>query len=204
MMVGIKCLTWRPVFTVFAETCLQLRISHDALLNNALRSFGGHDLFVRLRQQPCFPLLRLLVRRLRQNAAAAIAVRSAVTDRVSEAWPLMAQPGRSMWRRNPWLFPTLSPEPERLRDHLWAHGFDATRGASNLVSVPAPEGHSSPVRAERLMKEILYLPLHPSAKPRELQRLAGVIRTFAETAHETDSSSVAEHDLIHDLQPRLR
>jgi dTDP-4-amino-4,6-dideoxygalactose transaminase len=100
-------------------------------------------------------------------------------QRVKAAYPDLPHPGHAMTHCKPWLFPTLSPEPERLMKHLWRHGFDATRGSSNLVCAPALEGRPAPRYAEQLMKEVLYLPLHPAATPAELDRMADVLLKFA-------------------------
>ena len=84
----------------------------------------------------------------------------------------------------------LTSEPERLMRHLWTRGFDATCGASNLLYVPAPQGRSSPANAMRLMAEVLYLPLFPSATTREMQEMASAVREF-----ETAPSSPRERSL---------
>jgi hypothetical protein len=63
--------------------------------------------------------------------------------------------------------------------HLWANGFDATRGASNLVHVPGT--------SKEFMREVLYLPLFPTAREDDWRRMARVIRAFEDQARLTDS-----------------
>jgi dTDP-4-amino-4,6-dideoxygalactose transaminase len=180
-MTAMKFVGMRPVFQTFVALCKWRGWDHDRTLGTALRAFSGGDLFVRLRQQPSVPLLRTLERRLRQPAAKPIADRIAVVRAVTTAFPDLNRPGANAAHHTHWLFPMLTPEPERLMHHLWSKGFDATCGASNLLSVPAPEGRPAPVHAMRLMAEVLYLPLFPSATTREMQEMANAVRDF-ETA----------------------
>jgi dTDP-4-amino-4,6-dideoxygalactose transaminase len=180
-MTAMKFVGMRPVFQLFVAVCKWRGWDHDKTLGTALRAFSGGDLFVRLRQQPSVPLLRTLERRLRQPATKPIAERIAVVHVVTTVFPDLSRPGANAAHHTHWLFPMLSPEPERLMHHLWAKGFDATCGASNLLYVPAPDGRPAPVHAMRLMTEVLYLPLFPSAATREMQEMANAVREF-ETA----------------------
>lgn len=193
-MSAIKWVTYRPVFLIFVAACRRLGRDHDATLGTALRVFGRGDLFVRLRQQPSAPLVRTLERRLRQPAAKPIASRVAVMETVKAAYPQLPHPGGGMPHHKHWLFPTLTPEPERLMRHLWRHGFDATRGASNLTCVPVPDGHPVPANAQRLMAEVLYLPLYPSATSGELRRMARVIQEFGPASPANDAAARAASD----------
>ena len=177
-MTLVKGVVARPVFRLFVAGCRWLGRDHDKTLGTALRGFAHGNLFARLRQHPGAPLLRTLRRRLGQPSLKPIAQRVAVVDAVSAAYPTLARAGASAEHHTHWLFPMMTPEPDALMHHLWDHGYDATRGASNLVSVPAPEGWPVPVCAERLMMNVLYLPLCPSASPQQMQRMAAVIRDY--------------------------
>jgi perosamine synthetase len=189
-MTAMKVVGLRPVFQAFVALCKSQGWDHDRTLGTALRSFSGGDLFARLRQQPSLPLLRTLDRRLRQRAAKPIAQRVAVVAAVTSEFPELNRPGAGAAHHTHWLFPMLTPEPERLMHHLWTKGFDATCGASNLLYVPAPEGRPAPANARRLMAEVLYLPLFPSATTREMQMMASAVREF-----ETAPSSPRERSL---------
>jgi perosamine synthetase len=177
-MAMIKALTIRPVAGLFAMACGWFGLDHDQMVGTALRSFGGGDLFARLRQQPSAPLLRVLDRRLRQSAAPSVAQRVAIVAAVTAVFPDLRRPGADAANHTHWLFPMLTPEPERLMRHLWARGYDATRGASNLLCVPAPPGRPAAAQAGRMMDEVLYLPLYPSATPAEMHAMAQAVRDF--------------------------
>ena len=175
-MMLIKGLTARWVFQLFVGFCRLRGLDHDKTLGTALRAFGKGDLFARLRQQPSLPLLRMLHRRLRQSALKSIAERVAIVETVTSEYPELNRPGADAMHNTHWLFPMMTSQPEQLMHALWATGFDATGGASNLVSVQAPAGRPAPVQAERLMAEVLYLPLYPSASTSEMRAMARAVR----------------------------
>jgi perosamine synthetase len=182
-MMILKAITFRAVFGLFVRFCRMRGLDHDETLGTALRAFSKGDLFARLRQQPSVPLLRMLQRRLRQSSAESVAERVAIVDVVTSEFPELNRPGADAPRHSHWLFPMLTPQPEETMHQLWARGFDATCGASNLISVKAPAGRAAPVQAERLMEEILYLPLYPSSSASEMREMARVVR---ELEHEPD------------------
>ena len=182
-MVAIKTVAIRAVFNAFVGICRMRGVDHDRTLGTALRAFGKGDLFARLRQQPSVPLLRMLHRRLRQSAVKSVAERVAIVELVTSEFPELDHPGADASHHSHWLFPMLTSQPVELMHELWARGFDATCGASNLVSVKAPEGRAVPVQAERLMDEVLYLPLYPSSSAEEMRAMARAVR---ELEHEPD------------------
>ena len=177
-MIGIKAAAVRPIFNLFEGMCRLLGRDHDRILGNALRGFSHGDLFVRLRQQPCIPMLRLLDRRLRQPPLAAVAARVAVVRAVTAEFPDIPRGGAKASHHSHWLFPILVPRPAALMHQLGRSGFDATRGASNLCCVPAPAGRTAPRSAQRLMDQVLYLPLCTTASPEEMRLMARVVRAY--------------------------
>jgi dTDP-4-amino-4,6-dideoxygalactose transaminase len=187
-MVLLKAVTIRAVFDLFVRICHLRGLDHDKTLGTALRAFSKGDLFARLRQQPSVPLLRMLRRRLRQSAVESVAERVAIVDVVTSEFPELNRPGADAALHSHWLFPMLTSQPQELMHQLWARGFDATCGASNLISVKAPAGRTVPVQAERLMEEVLYLPLYPSSSASEMREMARAVR---ELEHEPDRTHAA-------------
>jgi perosamine synthetase len=180
-MVVLKAVAAYPVFQAFIAISRLARKDHDVMLGTALRGFKHGDLFERLRHQPSVPLLRTLARRLRQPLDVEIAERVAVVQAVAREYPELERPGVDAAHHTHWLFPMMSPEPEQLKQHLWAKGFDATCGASNLLSVPAPAGRPVPESAERFMRDVLYLPLYPSSAAKDMQAMARVVKDYERT-----------------------
>jgi dTDP-4-amino-4,6-dideoxygalactose transaminase len=187
-MLVLKAVAIRAVFNAFVRICRVRGVDHDKTLGTALRAFSKGDLFARLRQQPSVPLLRMLHRRLRQSAVTSVAERVAIVDVVTSEFPELDHPGADASHHSHWLFPMLTSQPVELMHELWARGFDATCGASNLVSVKAPDGRAVPEQAERLMDEVLYLPLYPSSSEAEMRAMARALR---ELEHEPDRTHAA-------------
>ena len=187
-MMLLKAVTFRAVFGLFVRICHLRGLDHDKTLGTALRAFSKGDLFARLRQQPSVPLLRMLRRRLRQSALESVAERVAIVDVVTSVFPELDRPGAEAAHHSHWLFPMLTSQPQELMHQLWERGYDATCGASNLVSVKAPVGRAVPEQAERLMDEVLYLPLYPSSSADEMRAMAHALR---ELEHEPDRTHAA-------------
>jgi dTDP-4-amino-4,6-dideoxygalactose transaminase len=63
-------------------------------------------------------------------------------------------------------------------EHLWANGFDATRGRWSLYAVPAPDPDRRAVEAEEVMSQVVYLPVYPEVSRSDLERLAGAVEAY--------------------------
>ena len=119
----------------------------------------------------------MLGRRLRQPLDAPIAERVAVVHEVRgriRSWRVR------VWMRGHhthWLFPVMSADPEKLKQHLWREGFDATCGASNLLS-RAGAGWASAARAGRAFHARRVVPAARilGAAERDMQAMARVVR----------------------------
>ena len=177
-MVLLKSLASRAVFDMFVGLCRVRGRDHDTAIGTALRAFSKGDLFARLRQQPSWPLLRMLERRLGQSATHAISQRMAIVATVTSEFPELDRPGVNAGHHTHWLFPMLAPKPDALLRAMWKSGYDATCGASNLICVLAPDGRTEPVQSQRLMAHVLYLPLYPSATADEMRGMARAVRAL--------------------------
>ena len=154
------------------------------MIGGALRGFPGPRLFVQLRQQPSYSLLALLHRRLTTYDPRRIERRRAVAERLAALLPGLDRPGRAAQAHTHWIFPVRHADPDGLMRHLWARGFDATRGASSLHVVDTPPERPEAVAAHagRAMREIVYLPVVPDLGPEPLERLATAVRAFDKAA----------------------
>jgi perosamine synthetase len=175
-MAAIKAVSHRSLFSAFVRWCQLTGRDHDRTLGVALRGFARGNLIERLRRQPSVPQLRLLARRLRQPVAPDVAKRVAIVDSVVAAFPDLPRPGTRALVHTHWLFPITSARPDDLVRALWHHGYDATRGASNLVCVPVHDGGAPPAGARALLANVLYLPLAPDVTPDETRRMAADLR----------------------------
>jgi perosamine synthetase len=174
----LKLLSYRPVFSLFYRGCRLAGASHDAIISGSVRGFAGPGFFGRIRQRPSFPLLALLARRLKRCDSQGIEDRAALARLAIGLMPTVERPGdRAPWHTH-WVFPIQEDEPEMLIPSLWARGFDATRGASSLcvVDPPADRPEMEPAQARRAFSRLLYLPVHPGLRGRDVERLAQAVQ----------------------------
>jgi perosamine synthetase len=173
----LKLLSYRPVFSLFYQGCRIAGASHDAVISGSVRGFAGPDFFGRIRQRPSLPLLALLARRLKGDGRG-IEDRAALARLAIGLMPSVERPGdQAPWHTH-WVFPIQEDEPEMLIPSLWARGFDATRGASSLCVVDPPKDRpeTEPSRARRAFSRLLYLPVHPGLRRRDIERLARAVQ----------------------------
>jgi perosamine synthetase len=174
----LQLLTTPALFTAFAFLCKFAGTNHDKIISSSVRGFAGGELFTKLRQQPAYPLLALLERRITHFSQQHVAERIAIAKSVLQSFPQLEQPGQQATNHSHWVMPILSAAPDELVQHLWQHGFDATRGASSMMAVPLHNGNENPGDAALTMQHILYLPMHPAMKATEIQRLVRALIEF--------------------------
>jgi dTDP-4-amino-4,6-dideoxygalactose transaminase len=72
-----------------------------------------------------------------------------------------------------WALPLCCDDPEATVRRLWAAGVDASRTASSMALITAPE--RAPPVAAALMATLLYLPQHPAFNAATLRRVAQAV-----------------------------
>jgi perosamine synthetase len=181
---GLKLLTYRPLFGGFAAACRLAGRNHDEIVSAAVRGFAGAAFFQRIRQQPGYPLLALLERRLKRFDRRSIEERTAVAETAISLLGEIPRPGTGATGHTHWIFPVLVTEPERFARHLWKHGFDATRGASSLYAVDCDDSSArlGAPEAAAAMRQVVYLPVYPGVTVAEMERLASAIAEFPSAA----------------------
>lgn len=168
-------------FGLFYRACRLLDTSHDDVVNHSIRGFSGPAFFHEIRHRPSRPMLALLRRRLEGFDGRAVAARRSAAHRAIELAPDVPRPGTHALEHTYWTFPVRAPDPDALCEHLWSHGFDATRGKWSLYTVPAPPRgkHAPAAEAEACMKEVVYVPVvHPCMTDGALRRLADALRKW--------------------------
>ncbi len=185
---GVKLVTRPTAFGLLARACRWLGADHDTVINQSLRGFAGPDFFSQIRQRPSYPLLVLLERRLRSFDVSRIERRRNTAAKARASMPTTVQVGARARCHSHWVFPVSSARPDALMRHLWAHGFDATRGRSSLAVVDPPLGHPEleATTSERAMARIVYLPVHPQVSAGDLARLGRLVTDF-ETGSRTEA-----------------
>lgn len=171
----------RPLaYGLLARVCEMVGRDLDHLVNGAVRAFpvSGEGLIYRIRRRACAPLLALLARRLRTFDSGRLARRARSGERVSRRLPAtVGHPGGLAPSRTHWLFPVVVPDPERLVSSLRLKGFDASRVTSNIAPVPAPSDlpRSTTGEADRMMSNLVFLPVYPEIPDENLDLLADAV-----------------------------
>ena len=172
-------LSWRPIFSLWTSMLRLAGIDYDALISRSVRGFGGSGFLAKIRRQPCSALLALLERRLKTYSQQRIDERRQLALQALGLLPNVTIPGRDNPSHTFWVFPILCDEPQELRRHLIACGFDATRGASSMSVVePHDPAHQRALQAEQDLGRLLYLPVYPGLAAGDLKRLAEAIAGF--------------------------
>jgi dTDP-4-amino-4,6-dideoxygalactose transaminase len=141
-------------------------------------------------------LLALLERRLQTYSQQRIDQRQKQARQALELLPYVSIPGRGNPSHTFWVFPILCDQPEELRQHLIACGFDATRGASSMcVAEPRDASHPPAHQTARDLSRLLYLPVYPGLAVADLERLAEAIAGFGAELVEQETPQAQEESL---------
>jgi perosamine synthetase len=134
--VIVKLLYQPLLYGFFCRLCRRLGTSHEQLTER--RRAASADQTGANRQQPSAPLLALLARRLQRFHPTLIEQRIQVACSALRLMPTIWHPGAQAAEHSYWVFPICVERPEQLQSHLWQHGFDATRVATQLAVVEPP------------------------------------------------------------------
>jgi len=180
--VVLKFLTWHPVYSLLIGTAASLGTDYDRLLSQSVRGFDATQLFVQLRRRPCRAMIDLLHNRLAHPARHWMEQKTKLAGRYDELLPVPVRVGSQASFPARWVLPIVSRDPQRLQIRLVRLGFDATRRASQLSVVAAPDDHPqwTATRTHTWLENLLFLPLHPALRDSH-------IRTIAETIHDIES-----------------
>lgn len=165
----------RPIYGIFVALCNLLGTTHEQIIGRNVRGFAGSDFFSQMRQRPSLALLALIRRRLKRFDPVKIIERQRLAERVIARLPDECLLGKDANNHSFWVFPISSKNPDGLVRFLWKRGFDATRGQSSMVVV----GDSMKVpEAIKAYKKLLYLPIYPEVRDRDIEKLLDAIQDF--------------------------
>jgi dTDP-4-amino-4,6-dideoxygalactose transaminase len=168
------------VYPVILRMITQLGHDHDAFINGSVRGFSGDGFFEKIRKQPPPALIGLLNWRLKHIREDHCDERASMGTLIHHFLPdSIKLLGSRSGHHTHWLTPIICDDPTALIKDLFQQGFDATRGCSSLIPVPAPEGFPEPKRAFLAFERLVYLPVFPPAGLRGAERLAAVLRQHA-------------------------
>jgi perosamine synthetase len=166
----IKILTGKRTAAITRYVVERIWGDFDSLATSAVRGFSSSDLLRQLRRRPSVPLLMLLRRRWRTYDTSRIDARTALGRNLDSRIGHTHSESHSYW-----VYPLFVDNPIALRDRLRAAGFDATCQARMTV-VPAVDDSRVPTVANRLWKQVLFLPWYPDLPLDAVNDMAELIR----------------------------
>lgn len=152
------------------------KIDADVAIGAAARGFKPGDLIAQISHRPSPRLLAVMARRLALHPRASWRRANATRLRASLR-PEVYSPGGHAIDHAFWLFPILVLNASDVIAALRAEGFDATRGATSMRVIAG--GHTP--NSSRLLEHVVYLPLSPSLRPRDIARMAVIVNRAALT-----------------------
>lgn len=141
------------------------------------RGFAAEFEIDQYRRRPPVPMLRLLHRRLRRFSESLLKRRGELGRRLRERiLPTVAWPGDAAGYHDHWVFPVLTDDPVSLAARLRSAGFDTARPNSLCaVTPPSDRPELRAVNAERLLDQIVFVPMYAALTNRALDRLADAL-----------------------------
>ncbi len=172
----LKILGGKLAFGIFVRACRLLGKDFDEVLNGSIRNFPEDEFFASLREQPSFPLLRLIARRLRSYRNEDLDRRAARGALLASLLPLEHCPGTAASAHSYWVFPLRVDDPPRIVAGLREAGFDSTADSS-MQPVEATDGRpeAAPETARTLLKSAIFLPLYGEIPESEIHRMASLL-----------------------------
>ena len=176
---GAKLLTGRRTFATLLKALAWAGVDADAWIQNTVTGFRAKGFLQAIRRQPCAANIALMERRIQDfdrtrahhqrerglNLAASL----------GEHLPVAGDPTTHTFD----LFPLRLGNPKTVQAALRKASFDATMRGS-MTAAPCPDPSATVSGANRLLNEILFLPLYPAIPEAELDRMASVVRECAD------------------------
>lgn len=152
------------------------KIDTDVAIGAAARGFKPGDLIAQISHRPSPRLLSVMARRLTLHPRSSWRRANATRLRAALRSDVYC-PGAHAIDHAFWLFPILVLNAPDVISALRAEGFDATRGATSMRVIGG--GHTP--NAGKLLERVVYLPISPGLRPRDIARMAAIVNRAAAT-----------------------
>ena len=174
---GAKLLTCRRAFATLLKALAWAGVDADAWIQNTVTGFRAKGFLQAIRRQPAN--IALMERRIqdfdRTRAHHQRERGRYLAESLGKQLPVAGDPTTHTFD----LFPLRLGNPETVQAALRKAGFDTTMRGS-MTAAPCPDPSATVSGANRLLNEILFLPLYPAIPDTELARMANVVRQCAE------------------------
>ena len=181
----LKAIADQPVvYGLIATACTRIGGNFDDFVSWLLRGFGNGEHWLRqIRYRPSSAMLAVMHRRLmqtRHKVANSVAERRRRCEQLHQVLAGSSNVVTPVFRNNPnhayWLYPILVDDPDAMCRYLRNGGYDATRGASQLLCIGSAD--LCP-QASRLLRQAVYLPISsPALNGPEITRLGKLLQSW--------------------------
>lgn len=168
------------IYPLIVKLLKKRSIDYDSYIHRLSRSFPGTDFFAGIRQQACFPLLKLLDYRFETYPFQNIDARTEKGKYLHRNLPESFRfPGQHAFRQTYWAFPVLTAETQRVIAGLRAEGFDATTKNSLIIVGSTGDVATKTLQNVQILQDqLVFLPLYPELPMEELDKMIGCLRKF--------------------------
>lgn len=173
---AMKAISPRWIYGGLIRCCGWLGKDYDRILNSAVRGFPGSGV-ERFRTRPSAPLMATMRRRFRRFHPQRIEWQTHLGRRLTaQIADEVSVLGTAAAHHHYWVYPVLTEQPAEMISALRQAGFDATQGQSLcVVSTPTDRPDVTTAEAERMLREIVYLPMYPALTEAAVDRMAEVL-----------------------------
>ncbi len=165
----------KRIFPIIIKLIQKRGKDYDLVLHDLSRSFPNDDFFHQIRKRSSFPLLKFMHYRFKTYDFSKIEMRIERGNFLVRNLPQsLIFPGEISIHQTYWVFPILSSKPKELVSILAKAGFDATN-RSSLKVVSSNKNNAGLImpNADRILNQIIYLPLYPEMPLNEFVRMQG-------------------------------
>lgn len=178
---ALKALLSRPAFGLVAWWFGRRGRDYDAAVSDGVRDVAKQKTPKQLRRRCSTGLLRLMVRRLRQDVGTELAERTRLGRAMGQAIGDAAlQPGGAAANHDYWVFAAVVENPAACIAALRRVGFDAANlPRSEAVAPPTGRPRLRARVAEALLQRLIVLPCYPGMPLAAVERAAATLRDAA-------------------------
>lgn len=171
--IVIHFLSSPKIFPLVIKLLKRKGIDYDTYIHTLSRSFPNGNFFEKIRRQPGYPLLKLLLYRIETYNFHTIEARIERGNYLLSNLPqLFTFPGQQAIFQTYWAFPIITNEPQKVIESLRKNGFDVTN-KNSLSIVGMANNNTSEVlpNIKSIQNKIVFLPLYAEIPMNEIAKM---------------------------------
>ena len=176
----INFLSSPQIFPLVIKLLTRKSIDYDAYIHTLSKSFPNGNFFEKIRHQPSYPLLKLLLYRIETYNFYTIEARIERGNYLLSNLPKsFTFPGQQAIFQTYWAFPIITDESQKVIESLRKNGFDATnKNSLSIVGVTDNNTSAALQNIQSIKNKIVFLPLYAEIPMSELTKMAKCLQKF--------------------------